>query len=99
MGAHKDKEDEMEKLRKDLEDGNIKKMKIANEQLRLKRLEEDFKRDGVQMKRDKNKAQKNVDAAQKLLEEEFAKGTDASNWFKVEIEAQSKQSASAKWKK
>eukprot|EP00483_Globobulimina_turgida_P002551 UN02555 len=99
LNGHKAREEEIAKLKKDLEEGNIKKMKIANEQLRLRRLEEDFKRDGVLMKRETKKAKQNVTVAQKLLEEENAAGTDASNWLKEEVEKQVKQSASAKWKK
>lgn len=97
LKAHQDREDAITNLKKALEDGTVKKMKIANERLKLKKMEEDLKRDGVQMKRDTKKAQKNVDAAQQALEEETKQGTDASNWFKAEVEKNSKQSASAKW--
>merc|ERR1712013_306768 len=64
------KEEEIAQLKNDLEEGKIKKMQIANQRLRLKR-----------------------------LEEETAQGTDASQWFKAQIEANQKLSASAKWKK
>jgi len=97
LDAHKQREDEITQLKEDLENGKIKKMKVANERMRLAKLEKEFNADQVAMKREKKKAQKVVDDAIKVLEDETAKGTDASNWLKAEIEKHSKKSASAKY--
>eukprot|EP00485_Elphidium_margaritaceum_P004479 CAMPEP_0202701300 /NCGR_PEP_ID=MMETSP1385-20130828/14396_1 /ASSEMBLY_ACC=CAM_ASM_000861 /TAXON_ID=933848 /ORGANISM="Elphidium margaritaceum" /LENGTH=269 /DNA_ID=CAMNT_0049358689 /DNA_START=51 /DNA_END=860 /DNA_ORIENTATION=- len=97
--SHKDRENEIAQLKSDLDEGKVKKMKIANEQLRLKKLEEDFKKDGVAMKRELKKAEKEVEVAQEGLTKEYSVGTDASNYLKAEVENYTKQSASAKFKK
>eukprot|EP01083_Nonionella_stella_P087584 243736_1 len=97
--AHQDRADEIAKLKDDLENGRIKKMKTANEQLRLKNLEESYRADGVKMKRELKAAQKGVEVAEKGLGDENAAGTEASNYLKGAVEEIGKQSASSKWKK
>lgn len=78
----KNRQKEIDDLKKDLDEGKINKMKRAQAQQNLKKMEFDLRQDGVLMRKNLKTKEKNVTLAEEELKKENTTGTEPSNWFK-----------------